>query len=203
MKNNEKPLSQQGKLITISGIAGAGKSTFIRNAIEIYSDKLEYLKSYTTRPRRKGENDSEYHFVSNQKFTEALNQSDCWNGGDIYGNHYGEDVSYYLRRLKTGRFLINCCFPSVEELSSLYKFYSKEQVYSIYFDVPKMIAADRLLVRDGESALSRIAINNTLNISSEFLSEVDCVFRPTNDLETNTSLFNNLVNDIIVNFCTN
>jgi guanylate kinase len=194
--DNENTLAQPGRLITVTGIAGAGKSTLIRNAIKTYPDKLEYLKSYTTRPRRVNEDDSEYHFVNRKQYLKLSNQSNCWNGGEIYGNHYGEDVSYYLGRLKIGRFLINCCFPSVDDLTTLYNYYSKEQIYSIYLDISKQTAADRLLHRDGERALSRIAVNNAIAPSPEFLEKVDCVIHPTNDLESNKRLFNNILEGI-------
>ena len=111
-----------GKLIVVCGISGAGKSTLIRNALDT-SPQLEFMKTYTTRPRRDGEDDSEYNFISETEYDRRLAESSCWEGGEMYGYRYGEDVTHNRSRLTLGRYVITCCHPSLEDVEELYRFY--------------------------------------------------------------------------------
>lgn len=81
-----------GKLVIISGPAGAGKSTVLSGVLEQSSRPLQLSVSATTRPPRPGEVDGvNYHFLTHQQFQqrrdagEFLEWKEVFGRGDFYG----------------------------------------------------------------------------------------------------------------------
>ena len=65
---------KQGKLIFVSGLTGAGKTTLVGKALKAI-DNLEVLLTYTTRPKRAGEGGSyEYIFVDDEAYEAVKSQ---------------------------------------------------------------------------------------------------------------------------------
>lgn len=61
------------KIITLSGKAGSGKDTLMREVRKILPE-LHEIVSCTTRPKREGEiHGKNYYFLTNQEFSERLN----------------------------------------------------------------------------------------------------------------------------------
>ena len=85
------------KLLAIIGQAGSGKDTLLQNVLHTYGDKLHEIVSYTTRPPREGEVDGvNYHFISNDDFTEMtldgkMLETACFNDW-MYGTAEGSLV---------------------------------------------------------------------------------------------------------------
>lgn len=76
------------KIIVVCGPSGVGKGRVIKGLLEIGDLNLALLKSYTTRPKRTGDDiEDKYIFVSQEEFSVLLDSSDIieWNG---YGDHY-------------------------------------------------------------------------------------------------------------------
>jgi guanylate kinase len=83
---------QAGRLIIISGPAGAGKSTIVRRLLHECPMPLQLSVSATTRQRRPQEADGiDYHFLSPQEFArrrdagEFLECKEVFGRGDWYG----------------------------------------------------------------------------------------------------------------------
>jgi guanylate kinase len=50
---------------------------------------LNFITTVTTRPRRTGEGDKDYHFVSEAKFREMIERRELLEYASVYGNWYG------------------------------------------------------------------------------------------------------------------
>src|SRR3989338_3507170 len=79
----------KGKLDLIIGPSGVGKSVILRTLREAHPE-LHFPRSATTRPRRDGEGNELYRFVSDEEFDQLIadNQFLEWaivHGGERYG----------------------------------------------------------------------------------------------------------------------
>ncbi len=75
--------------IIVSGCSGVGKSTIIRNLLELHPEYV-YSVSYTTRSPRKGEIDGrDYVFVSKEEFEQKKKEHFFIEYEEVYGAYYG------------------------------------------------------------------------------------------------------------------
>ncbi len=78
----------QGILYVITGPCGAGKTTMVKDIVA--RTALEKPVPYTTRPARKDEVDGvDYHFVTQARFNELLEQDAFFQQTEVFGNQYG------------------------------------------------------------------------------------------------------------------
>jgi guanylate kinase len=91
---------RSGRLVIISGPAGAGKSTIVRRLLHECRAPLRLSVSATTRPRRPQEADGiDYHFLSPEEFAsrraagEFLECKEVFGRGDWYGTLKSEVAS--------------------------------------------------------------------------------------------------------------
>ncbi|MGV0005037.1 MAG: guanylate kinase [Candidatus Porifericomitaceae bacterium WSBS_2022_MAG_OTU9] len=76
-------------LFIISGASGTGKTSLVRGLLQS-EPGVGLSVSHTTRPPRQGEIDGrDYHFVSNQQFSQMQKNDEFLEHADIYGHHYG------------------------------------------------------------------------------------------------------------------
>jgi len=79
----------KGNLIIISSPSGGGKGTLIREVLEHVPD-IGYSVSLTTRAPRFGEEDGKhYHFVTRERFEEAISKNELLEYAEVHGNLYG------------------------------------------------------------------------------------------------------------------
>ena len=79
----------KGNLIIISSPSGGGKGTLIREVLEHVPD-IGYSVSLTTRAPRFGEEDGKhYHFVTRERFEEAISKNEFLEYAEVHGNLYG------------------------------------------------------------------------------------------------------------------
>lgn len=82
-------MNNEGILIVVSGPSGAGKSTVISKAME-RNEKMRFSISATTRSPRPGEEDGrEYYFVTEQRFSEMVENKELLEHASYAGKHYG------------------------------------------------------------------------------------------------------------------
>lgn len=94
------------KLFIISGPAGVGKGTLIRELLAKETD-LQLSVSHTTREKRKGEvNGKDYHFVSKQTFEKLLTQDFFIESAIVHGNYYGTAKKEIITKMTTGNVLM-------------------------------------------------------------------------------------------------
>lgn len=76
-----------GRLIIVSSVSGAGKTTLVDSAVSNYD--LYKLKTCTTRTRRAEEIGNEYYFFSKDEFDENVKNNEFFEHAEVYGNNYG------------------------------------------------------------------------------------------------------------------
>jgi guanylate kinase len=87
-QNSFEPLSAEPIVAVLIGPGGVGKGTIARRLIES-DDHLWLSRSWTTRPRRSGEDGSEYRFVDRETFGAAIDDDQFLEWAEFHGNLYG------------------------------------------------------------------------------------------------------------------
>lgn len=83
----------EGKIITLSGMSGVGKSFLIKQLLE-RTQNFEKLKAVTTRKKRENEIDGvDKYFVSFEDFQKSYDNGELCVVNEVFGNMYG----YYKR----------------------------------------------------------------------------------------------------------
>jgi guanylate kinase len=84
VRQNPQPL-----LIVLSGPSGVGKDAVLNRMREL-KRPFHYVVTATTRRKRAGEIDGRaYHFVSQERFKEMIDQHQLLEWAEVYGNRYG------------------------------------------------------------------------------------------------------------------
>jgi len=81
--------SRRGLLIILSSPSGAGKSTMAR-ALRDWDPTINFSVSATTRAPRPGEEDgTDYRFVGEEDFRQAVAEGEMLEHAHVFGNFYG------------------------------------------------------------------------------------------------------------------
>ena len=98
---------KKGILIVLSGPSGVGKGTCIKQFINDPELNLAYSVSMTTREPRDGEIDGvNYHFVSKERFREAISNEELLEWAEFVGNYYGTPLASVNKLLDEGKNVI-------------------------------------------------------------------------------------------------
>ena len=99
-------MKMTGSLFIVTAPSGAGKTSLVRSLLEM--DKLVSLSiSYTTRAMRPGEeNGEDYHFVSEERFLQMLEEGDFLESAEVHGARYGTSQTLVESVLAEGRDLV-------------------------------------------------------------------------------------------------
>jgi len=168
-----------GRLIFVSGLSGAGKTTLIRAALDELSN-LHYLKTVTTRRPRVDEGESfEYQFVSDGEYDELRAKSANWDHTDYQGNKYGADIDDINSLLIAGEKVICSIAPDATVADSMSELYGTKPIV-LWVDTNPEIAKARV---DNDS------LRSGRDESDDFKNNVDYVFKPTGHLEVDKKNF--------------
>lgn len=92
-------------MVVISGPSGVGKSTTCRRLCAVVP--AEFSVSWTTRPRRPGEEDGrDYRYVDATTFDRLLAEKGFVEHAEVYGHRYGTPRAPLDEALRTGRTII-------------------------------------------------------------------------------------------------
>ena len=110
-------LARRGLMFILSSPSGAGKTTISRMLLTA-DDDIELSVSATTRSKRPGEIDGiDYHFVSDDKFSQWVEQDGFYEWAEVFGNRYGTPKGYIRKGLKEGRdFLFDIDWQGTQQL---------------------------------------------------------------------------------------
>ncbi len=87
-------MNKKGLLIVVSGPSGVGKGTVLKRFIDDADLNLAYSVSMTTRSMRPGEVDGvNYHFVTKERFKEAIDNGELLEYTEFIDNYYGTPLA--------------------------------------------------------------------------------------------------------------
>ena len=93
-------------LVVISGPSGVGKDATVKRMSEL-GYPFHFVVTATTRPRRPNEvNGVDYHFISEQEFTEMLEKDELLEHAIVYGQHKGIPKKQVREALASGKDVI-------------------------------------------------------------------------------------------------
>lgn len=99
-------MANRGKLFVVSGPAGAGKSEIVKTLLKKHSD-VQLSVSCTTRAPRPGEVDGvSYHFVTEERFQQLIDENAFYEWAHVHQNRYGTLKSAVEKGLDEGHDLI-------------------------------------------------------------------------------------------------
>jgi guanylate kinase len=99
-------MKTSGNLFIVTAPSGAGKTSLVRELLAADND-VGLSVSYTTRPPRPGESDGvDYHFVTEERFLQMLEDGDFLESAEVHGARYGTSQSYAESVLREGRDLV-------------------------------------------------------------------------------------------------
>lgn len=176
-----------GKLIFVSGLTGAGKTTLVGKALDNI-DNLKVLLTYVTRPMRQGEEDSyEYVFVNDEQYDSIKKLSSNWDETIFHDVKYGSDVEIYKRDLQLGVNIIVSVTPDMDDINTMANIYDTRPI-TVWIDTTPEIAASRVT-----NDLDRSSRAEDDSVKSYF----DIIFTPADDLNKDSTEFIKLIQSLI------
>ena len=99
-------MKKQGTLVVVSGFAGTGKGTVMKELLGRY-DSYALSISATTRNPRPGEVDGrEYFFKTKEEFEQMIERDEFVEHACYVGNYYGTPKKYVKEQLAAGKDVI-------------------------------------------------------------------------------------------------
>ena len=90
----------KGILLVISGFAGSGKGTIVKELLRKYDNFALSVSATTRSPRPGEEHGREYFFVSRNEFEEMIGKDELLEHAEYVGNYYGTPCKYVDEKLK-------------------------------------------------------------------------------------------------------
>ena len=136
-------------MLVLSSPSGAGKTSICKKLLETEKGLLMSI-SYTTRPKRKSENNGkDYFFVKKKEFDELQSKNYFVESALVFDHFYGTPKNFIERNLKKGiDILFDIDWQGAQKLVD----YSKNDVVSIFVLPPSnKILLERLKKRNEDS----------------------------------------------------
>jgi len=161
-----KPANRQtGKLFVISAPSGSGKTTLCGKLLKDDLD-LKRSISMTTRPPRPGEKDgTDYHFVPEKYFRDAIKQNGFLEYEENFGYWYGTPKKFIEGRLDKGHNVLLSI--DVKGATKVRKRYPEESVL-IFIMPPSVKALERRL--HSRRSEDKKAISTRLRLAKKEIS---------------------------------
>ena len=140
---------RKGLMLVLSSPSGAGKTSICKKLLETEKGLLMSI-SYTTRPKRKSENNGkDYFFVKKKEFDELQSKNYFVESALVFDHFYGTPKNFIERNLKKGiDILFDIDWQGAQKLVD----YSKNDVVSIFVLPPSnKILLERLKKRNEDS----------------------------------------------------
>ena len=162
-------MSEQGRLIVITGPSAVGKDTVLQELFAI-DPSLEYCVSYTTRAPRPGEIDGvSYFFVDEPTFRAMIDRDEFFEWSTVYGELKGRTYETVNRAIASGKDTV--IKIDVQGADKVRARIGDEGIY-IYLLPPSLEALEQRLIERGtedaeslrarhELAVAELAVKDT------------------------------------------
>ena len=168
------------KALLICGPSGSGKSTFVRQLIRQYPNRYIKAVQYTTRPRRDGEAENEYMFVTPDEFKKV--HSSLVGITHVNGNVYGSKIDFEEKKIQI--FILNKEGISDFQYMAMSFKDAEVKTLGVYRDLEKCCEArtsrDREFIKEEFKTLSlanAIFQNVSEEITPETISDLNEVIK--------------------------
>ncbi len=99
-------MKTRGILIVVSGFAGSGKGTLMKEIIAQYDNYALSISATTRSPRGTEVDGKEYFFKTKEEFEKMIAQGELIEYANYVGNYYGTPKSYVEEQLAAGKDVI-------------------------------------------------------------------------------------------------
>lgn len=126
---NRKQKKKQGLIFVISGPSGSGKTTLAEKILKDknLNRKIRKSVSFTTRPRRSGEQDRrDYFFITKEQFSQERQAKKILEWTSYLGYYYATPKEFVAQQIKNGRHILLCV--DLRGAAKLKKFYPENTV---------------------------------------------------------------------------
>lgn len=147
-------MKTSGNLFVVSAPSGAGKTSLVRELLAADSD-VSLSVSYTTRQPRPGETEGvDYHFVTEERFLQMLEDGDFLESAEVHGARYGTSQACVESVLHEGRDLVlEIDWQGAAQVRSLYP-----SAIGIFILPPSMEALEQRMrnrAQDADAVIAR------------------------------------------------
>jgi guanylate kinase len=147
-------MKTSGNLFVVSAPSGAGKTSLVRELLAADSD-VSLSVSYTTRQPRPGETEGvDYHFVTEERFLQMLEDGDFLESAEVHGARYGTSQACVESVLQEGRDLVlEIDWQGAAQVRSLYP-----SAIGIFILPPSMEALEQRMrnrAQDADTVIAR------------------------------------------------
>ena len=99
-------MKTRGILIVVSGFAGSGKGTIMKEIMEQYDNYALSISATTRKPRGAEVDGKEYFFKTTEEFEKMIAQGELIEYANYVGNYYGTPRAYVEEQLESGKDVI-------------------------------------------------------------------------------------------------
>ena len=99
-------MNRRGILIVVSGFAGSGKGTLMKEILSQYDNYALSISATTRKPRGQEVDGKEYFFKSVEEFEKMIAQEELIEYANYVGNYYGTPRAYVEEQLASGKDVI-------------------------------------------------------------------------------------------------
>ncbi len=99
-------MKTRGILIVVSGFAGSGKGTLMKEIMEQYDNYALSISATTRQPRGAEVDGKEYFFKTVEEFEKMIAQGELIEYANYVGNYYGTPKAYVEEKLASGKDVI-------------------------------------------------------------------------------------------------
>jgi len=181
-------------LFIISGVAGAGKNTIVKEIIKRV-EHINTIPSYTTRAPREGDVPGEtYMFITKEEFEEKIKNDEIYEYDIHHNNLYGTSKAVLNKAAAEGHVIKDIDVNGTEALKNIL---TDIKVVTIFLRVPKEELRHRLQNRIDKPSEEEIILRlNRFDYEESKISLYDYVLK-NDDLEKCVSIVQSIIENEI------
>lgn len=178
-------------LVILSGVSGSGKDTIKKELIK-RMDNVTTISSFTDRPKRNGDIEGQYNYVSKEEFESMIKNNELYEFSVHHNHYYGTSKVLLDENIKQGKIIVkDIDVNGTQDLVKIFKDHLK--VVTIFLKVPKHILKNRLENREDNPDLKEIQLRlNRFDYEESKIGNYDYVIK-NNDLEKTVQIIMTII----------